>query len=161
MSLLRRCPPYSESKKITEERQGPTLEMSDLGRRLLYRESKKMSDKRQGPIPGVRLLEPDCERYSSVRMSSCRSALDSTHQNHIDREGLRLTFGHLVTNVGRFANESFRQRSFRKRLRSVRKYLWSVRKRVEVSSQTLSTFICVEASSVRSEEHTSELQSPT
>ena len=26
-----------------------------------------------------------------------RSALDSTHQNHIDREGLRLTFGHLVT----------------------------------------------------------------
>ena len=32
--------------------------------------------------------------------------------------------------VGRFANESFRQRSFRKRL-------WSVRKRVEVSSQTL------------------------
>ena len=50
--------------------------------------------------------------------------------------------------VGRFANESFRQRSFRKRLRSVRKYLWSVRKRVEVSSQTLSTFICVEASSV-------------
>ena len=25
------------------------------------------------------------------------SALDSTHQNHIDREGLRLTFGHLVT----------------------------------------------------------------
>ena len=51
-------------------------------------------------------------------------------------------------NVGRFANESFRQRSFRKRLRSVRKYLWSVRKRVEVSSQTLSTFICVEASSV-------------
>ena len=53
-----------------------------------------------------------------------------------------------VRNVGRFANESFRQRSFRKRLRSVRKYLWSVRKRVEVSSQTLSTFICVEASSV-------------
>ena len=51
-------------------------------------------------------------------------------------------------NVGRFANGSFRQRSFRKRLRSVRKYLWSVRKRVEVSSQTLSTFICVEASSV-------------
>ena len=32
--------------------------------------------------------------------------------------------------TGRFANESFRQRSFRKRL-------WSVRKRVEVSSQTL------------------------
>ena len=51
-------------------------------------------------------------------------------------------------NVGRFANESFRQRPFRKRLRSVRKRLWSVRKRVEVSSQTLSTFICVEASSV-------------
>ena len=31
--------------------------------------------------------------------------------------------------ISRFANESFRQRSFRKRL-------WSVRKRVEVSSQT-------------------------
>ena len=26
-----------------------------------------------------------------------RSALYSTHQNHIDREGLRLNFGHLVT----------------------------------------------------------------
>ena len=90
----------------------------------------------------------DALRSQCARRLVSRSALDSTHQNHIDREGLRLTFGHLVTNVGRFANESFRQRSFRKRLRSVRKYLWSVRKRVEVSSQTLSTFICVEASSV-------------
>ena len=33
----------------------------------------------------------------------------------------------VLTNVGRFANESFRQRLFRKRLLSVRKRLWSVR----------------------------------
>ena len=66
---------------------------------------------------------------------------------HARQSLLLLTQGNRL-NVGRFANESFRQRSFRKRLRSVRKYLWSVRKRVEVSSQTLSTFICVEASSV-------------
>ena len=65
---------------------------------------------------------------------------------HFNRDAVE--FASHERNVGRFANESFRQRSFRKRLRSVRKYLWSVRKRVEVSSQTLSTFICVEASSV-------------
>ena len=34
---------------------------------------------------------------------SARSALDSTHQNHIDREGLRLTFGHLVTTLVSYA----------------------------------------------------------
>ena len=46
--------------------------------------------------------------------------------------------------VGMWAAEcrSFRQRWFCKRL-------WSVRKRWEVNSQTLSTFICVEASSVQ------------
>ena len=107
-----------------------------------YKEKKflRFENSARPPLPHIR------ER--SVTKTLTVSALDSTQQNHIDREGLRLTFGHLVTNVGRFANESFRQRSFRKRLRSVRKYLWSVRKRVEVSSQTLSTFICVEASSV-------------
>ena len=34
---------------------------------------------------------------SKKRERERRSALYSTHQNHIDREGLRLNFGHLVT----------------------------------------------------------------
>ena len=49
-------------------------------------------------------------------------------------KSVRKRYKHWYVNLrmetGRFANESFRQRSFRKRL-------WSVRKRVEVSSQTL------------------------
>ena len=54
-----------------------------------------------------------------------------------------------LTLISRFKCQSFCQQSFRKSLWSICKRLWSVCKRVEVSSQTLSTFICVEDSSVQ------------
>ena len=47
---------YEESKKMTEEQQGPTLSVR-LGSCLSYGESNKMTEERQGPTLGVRLRD--------------------------------------------------------------------------------------------------------
>ena len=59
-----------------------------------------MIDEPQGPIPGVRLLEPDCERYSSVRMSSC------TRARNLHKKGRRLGTSR-IQNGGVFQREQF------------------------------------------------------
>ena len=57
MSNLKRCLPYKESKKMTEEQQGPILGVQNLKRCLPYKESKKMTDEQQGPTLGAHLKE--------------------------------------------------------------------------------------------------------
>ena len=53
---LKRCLPYKESKKLTEELQGPPLSVP-LKRCLPCKESQEMTEEQQGPILGVRLRE--------------------------------------------------------------------------------------------------------
>ena len=51
MSNLKKCLPCKESKKMTEELQGPPLGVR-LKRCLPYKESQKMTEEQQGPILG-------------------------------------------------------------------------------------------------------------
>ena len=59
-----------------------------------------MIDERQGLTPGVRLLEPDCERYSSVRISSCTKA------RNLHKKGRRLGTSYIQYG-GVFQREQF------------------------------------------------------
>ena len=55
MSNLKRCLPYTESKKTTEEQQGTTLGVQLKEVSLPYKDSKEMTEEQQRPTLGVQL----------------------------------------------------------------------------------------------------------